>query len=45
MKGCVLRGKVAFSNPEKNSPRARRRLADAEGDSPALRDARGRRRK
>jgi len=44
MKGCVLRGKVAFSKPEKNSPRAERRLAATEGDPPGRRDSRGRRR-
>lgn len=32
MKGCVLHGKVAFSKDEKNSPRARRRLAEDRGD-------------
>lgn len=40
MKGCVLHGKVAFSKPEKNSPRATRKLEAAE----AKRDSRGRRR-
>ena len=43
MKGCVLHGKVAFSAPEKNSPRARRRLAEHEGATEPRRDSRGRR--
>ncbi|KPV39788.1 hypothetical protein AN478_11240 [Thiohalorhabdus denitrificans] len=45
MKGCVLHGKVAFSNPTKNSPRIRSRHGVRE-DPPteARRDARGRRR-
>ena len=28
MKGCILYGRFAFSDPEKNSPAIRRKLAD-----------------
>ncbi|MFP4560822.1 MAG: hypothetical protein ACLFRB_09335 [Thiohalorhabdus sp.] len=44
MKGCVLHGKVAFSNPVKNSPRIRARHRGEDLPTEARRDARGRRR-
>ena len=30
MKGCVLYGRFAFSDPDKNSPRIKRKLKDRE---------------